>query len=219
MTNGFPKDRKHLMQGADAEQLQKAEEVFDPAKELAKLGITPGSLPTPIELPEKDPLELTNQVLTECDDCDGHGDVVRSVNTGVTAAASLSVGHGSTITAAAPYAAEKAAYEASGSKQGMRFNTGKLRYDLLPPEGLEELVKVYTMGAEKYAPRNWEKGISVTGCFASIMRHSFAWLRGETRDPESGLHHMGHVAWNAIAIVTFYYRKMEDDRPVIQPEA
>jgi hypothetical protein len=195
MSKGFTEDNMHMMQGADAEQIERASEQFDPTSALEKLGIT---------LPE--PLELTDKVLENENDGGGPVRTARIMP--------LPTGKDDDD----PYAADRAAYEAGDTSKGMRFNKGKLRYDLLPPESIEELVKVYTMGAEKYADRNWEKGISVMGCFASIMRHSFAWLRGQTKDPESGLHHMGHVMWNAAAIVTFYYRKMEDDR-VVKDEA
>jgi hypothetical protein len=202
-------DRMYLMAGADAEQLRKIApdpdtrqrdarelEPFDPATELEKMGIT---------LPE--PLELTERVVEE-DDVQGD-DTVR-IQTLTTLEDS-----GLLDEDADPYANNRAEYEASGSKEGMRFNKGKPRYDLLPPEGIDELVAIYTMGAEKYAPRNWEKGLSVMDCFGSLLRHAFAWARGETFDKESGRHHMGHVAWNAVAIATFWRRNMPDDRPVI----
>jgi hypothetical protein len=201
MSKGFTKDNMHMMQGADAEQIERASEQFDPTSALEKLGIT---------LPE--PLELTDKVLE--DENDGGG----PIRTASIAPDSQIFTKENIVSESDPYAADRAAYEAGDTSKGMRFNKGKLRYDLLPPEPIEELVKVYTMGAEKYADRNWEKGLSVMECFASIMRHSFAWLRGQTKDPESGLHHMGHVMWNAAAIVTFYYRKMEDDR-VVKDEA
>jgi hypothetical protein len=97
--------------------------------------------------------------------------------------------------------------------QGLRFNTGKLRYDLLPPDALEELVRVFTMGAEKYAPRNWEKGLSWMDCYASMMRHAQQWVKGEDRDEESGHLHTAHVQWNAMALTTFMLRGTgQDDR-------
>jgi hypothetical protein len=56
------------------------------------------------------------------------------------------------------------------------YDAGKLRYDLLPPDALEELVRVYTVGAEKYAERNWEKGMAWCRAFGSLMRHAWAWM-------------------------------------------
>lgn len=99
---------------------------------------------------------------------------------------------------------------------GLRYNEGKPRYDLLPPEALDALATHYGAGAKKYADRNWERGMAWCKCFASMMRHSWAWMRGEDIDPETGSHHMIAVAWNAIAIFTYYQRRIgEDDRPVI----
>ena len=69
---------------------------------------------------------------------------------------------------------------------------GKLRYDLIPPEALEELARVYTVGAERYGERNWERGITWGRLFAALMRHLWAWWRGEMRDPEDGLPHLAH---------------------------
>lgn len=101
----------------------------------------------------------------------------------------------------------------------LRYDADKPRYDLLPGDGLHELVRVYTAGAAKYAPRNWEKGMSWSRCFGSLMRHAWAWWRGERLDPESGLPHMAHVAWNALALVTYELRQVgADDRPSLQKE-
>lgn len=103
---------------------------------------------------------------------------------------------------------------------GLRYNDGKLRYDLLPPDAIEELVRVYTRGAAKYAPRNWEKGMGWTTCYASLQRHAAAWASGEDFDAETRCHHMAHVAWNALAIVAYTARGIgTDDRPRFTPTA
>jgi len=86
---------------------------------------------------------------------------------------------------------------------GLRYNEGKLRYDLLEPYALEQLVKVFTKGAEKYAPRNWEKGMKWSTVIASLKRHTAAFEKGEDFDEESGISHMAHVAWNAMALVSY----------------
>lgn len=100
--------------------------------------------------------------------------------------------------------------------QGLRFNDGKPRYDLLPPDALDALADHYRKGAEKYDARNWERGMAWCKCFASLMRHGWAWLRGEDYDPETGTHHMIAVAWNAIALFVYHERKIgEDDRHII----
>lgn len=97
----------------------------------------------------------------------------------------------------------------------LRYDHGKLRYDLLPFDGLEELTKVYTKGAEKYADRNWEKGMSWSRCVGSLLRHTFRFCLGERNDPETGLHHMAHAAWNAIALCVYDLRQVGTDDRVL----
>lgn len=97
------------------------------------------------------------------------------------------------------------------NNEGLRYNTGKPRFDLLPPDALEDLAQLYTMGAAKYAERNWERGMDWGKCFASLMRHAWAWARGEDTDPETGLDHMTHVAWNALALVAYRKRGIGTD--------
>ncbi len=100
----------------------------------------------------------------------------------------------------------------SKEEPGKRYDAGKLRWDLVPPE-FEEVVRVYTVGAQKYADRNWEKGMSWGRCFGSLCRHTWAFWRGEDYDKETGCHHMAMAAWNAIALLTYSLRKVGvDDR-------
>src|SRR3546814_20278471 len=65
---------------------------------------------------------------------------------------------------------------------GLRYNEGKTRYDLIPADALDLLAQVYSEGAKKYAPRNWEQGFKWMDCYASAMRHGQAWARGEDLD-------------------------------------
>lgn len=89
---------------------------------------------------------------------------------------------------------------------------GKVRYDLIPPEALHELARVYTIGANKYGAHNWRKGGLSTGrVFAAMMRHAWAWLRGERTDPEDGQHHLASVAWGAFTLMMLE-RTDDDDR-------
>lgn len=87
---------------------------------------------------------------------------------------------------------------------GLRYNQGKMRYDLLHPKATDGLVKVLTKGSEKYAPRNWEKGMSWTSVIASLKRHLAAIEKGEDFDPESGLLHIDHVQCNAHFLSAYY---------------
>lgn len=88
-----------------------------------------------------------------------------------------------------------------------------LPYDLVPfQEMTESYVRVAEMGAKKYAPWNWTLGLSRVQLMCSMLRHIFAYLRGEECDPESGLCHADHILWNAVALVHNVYHGLEDDR-------
>lgn len=78
-------------------------------------------------------------------------------------------------------------------QEGMKFDTDKPRMDLLDAQALEGLATVLTFGAKKYAAHNWRNGISNSRLVAALLRHTFAILRGEYTDPESGLPHIDHV--------------------------
>jgi len=97
---------------------------------------------------------------------------------------------------------------------GLRYNEGKLRYDLVQPDAHKDMVKVLTIGAAKYADRNWEKGMKWTTVIASLKRHISAIEAGEDYDPESGILHAAHVQCNAHFLNAYYYLYPQgDDRP------
>jgi hypothetical protein len=100
--------------------------------------------------------------------------------------------------------------------EGIKHDDGKLRYDLIPPEGLDSLAEVYTIGARKYTDRNWELGLSWGRVYAAMLRHAVRWLAGESLDPVDGQHHLASVAWCAFALLTYEKRgldKFDDRRP------
>ena len=45
------------------------------------------------------------------------------------------------------------------AKAGVKFDEGKARYDLIPPEGPYAVATILEYGAKKYAARNWEQGM------------------------------------------------------------
>lgn len=100
------------------------------------------------------------------------------------------------------------------SKEGVKFDGEKARWDLLPPSVLK-LIEVYSIGAQKYEPWNWAKGMAWSRVFAAMMRHSWAWWWGERNDPEDGQHHLASVAWCALALMHYENEVMgKDDRPL-----
>lgn len=102
---------------------------------------------------------------------------------------------------------------------GLRFNTGKLPLDQIPPAFLFELAKVFQHGEKKYTKNNWLKGMAWTVCIGCIFRHVLAWVLGERNDQESGCHHLAHAAWNCMALFVYEtYKLGTDDRYFIPLE-
>lgn len=81
----------------------------------------------------------------------------------------------------------------------------KVRMELLPMDALEAVAKIYTFGAEKYGVGTWRQLADGSERYrAALLRHMTAECKGEELDPESGLPHVFHEAWNAIARVAIY---------------
>jgi len=87
--------------------------------------------------------------------------------------------------------------------EGKKFDQGKLRWDLLPVEALEEVVRVFTAGAAKYGDRNWENGIVFSRNLAASRRHEAAFLKGELRDQETSTIHLANDIVNKLMILQF----------------
>lgn len=84
---------------------------------------------------------------------------------------------------------------------GAKHDSGKHRYDLLPPVAIDELAKVLSFGAEKYAPNSWQSVPDASNRYrAALLRHTFAIQRGELIDAESGLLHSALAMCNAAFI-------------------
>lgn len=94
---------------------------------------------------------------------------------------------------------------------GLRYDAGKNRLDLIPPEWFWGLGVVMTQGAKKYEDRNWEQGMPWSKCWGPALRHAFKWLLGERYDEETGCHHLLMVAWNVLALFTYDMRKIGMD--------
>jgi len=75
----------------------------------------------------------------------------------------------------------------------------------LSDQSFELIGEVFTMGALKYDPQNWKKGLSWMECLGSLLRHYRKWSIGEINDTESGLNHLGHAIVNAIFLKQLYH--------------
>jgi hypothetical protein len=98
--------------------------------------------------------------------------------------------------------------------EGRKDDGDKAPYHLLAPEMLEATALVLGFGAKKYSARNWEKGMSWSRPFGALMRHMWAWWRGEACDPETGYSHLWHASCCLMFLVAYEARSCgADDRP------
>lgn len=95
----------------------------------------------------------------------------------------------------------------------VKHDTGKVRLELLSVPAMEAIAEVMTFGAKKYAAHNWRKGFEWSRLFGAALRHLFAALRGEDKDPESGLPHLAHAGCCIMFLLEHYLCNLgTDDR-------
>lgn len=85
-------------------------------------------------------------------------------------------------------------------QKGMKFDEGKLRFDLSPRIAEKQLAAVLTFGALKYNDNSWQLVENARErYYAALRRHLDDYRSGEHIDDDSGLHHLSH----ALACVAF----------------
>lgn len=79
-------------------------------------------------------------------------------------------------------------------EKGIKLDNGKLRWDLLPINEVEEIVKVLTFGAKKYGENNWHKVENANNrYYAAALRHIIEYRKGNLLDDETKLSHLSHA--------------------------
>lgn len=97
--------------------------------------------------------------------------------------------------------------ESTGGQKNQKI----VRYDLVPPAPLDELARVYGMGAAKYSDTNYLRGYPWRLSIGALLRHVQAFNAGEDYDPESGLHHLAHAAWHCFGLMMFQWHELGED--------
>lgn len=88
---------------------------------------------------------------------------------------------------------------------GAKLDKGKPRPGLVLGDfarALQHVTNVGTYGAQKYTDRGWRSvsnGVSRYG--DALWRHLLKDAEGEVNDPDTGIPHLAHAAWNALAIL------------------
>ena len=97
---------------------------------------------------------------------------------------------------------------------GVKLDAGKNDLGLVIgsfSSALIDVGKVGTFGANKYTRNGWQSVDNALDRYESaLLRHYFQYKEGEINDPESGLSHLSHLAWNALAILSLHNRLLKD---------
>lgn len=95
----------------------------------------------------------------------------------------------------------------------VKHDQGKPDLSMISQELVNEVAKVRMFGAKKYSRGGWKKGFKVSRSCAAALRHIFAFLSGETHDPESGELHLSHAVCSLEhAIYDMINNPANDDR-------
>jgi hypothetical protein len=97
----------------------------------------------------------------------------------------------------------------------VKLDAGKLRYDLMPFDALDEVAKVLTYGIMKYPKpeENWRVNSTeedIKRYQAAMLRHMSEMMQDRPLDAESGLHHISHIATNSLFIVALLKKYGKD---------
>lgn len=99
--------------------------------------------------------------------------------------------------------------QSTGGQKGSKES----QIGFIDPVAMYELGKVAGMGIRKYEKYNYLKGYDWSLSYNACMRHMQQMWAGEDFDEESGLLHVVHAAWHALALASFTVRDLgTDDR-------
>lgn len=98
---------------------------------------------------------------------------------------------------------------------GAKDDDGKIRPGLVFrgfARALREVARVSTYGANKYTEGGWQSVPNAQVRYEDAkLRHELEAACGDLRDGESGLLHLAHAAWNALAVLELYLREHNEE--------
>jgi hypothetical protein len=101
----------------------------------------------------------------------------------------------------------------SAHEKGSKLDAGKVRLDLVLggfSRALLEVGKVGTIGAAKYTDGGWvEVPDGIRRYSDAMLRHYHAEIIEGAIDPDTGMLHAAHLAWNALARLDLMIRQLE----------
>lgn len=96
---------------------------------------------------------------------------------------------------------------------GIKHDNEKPDMSLLSAVAITKIAEVMTFGKKKYSAHNWRGGFFYSRLLSATLRHVFAYIGGETIDPESGMSHLAHAACCLCMLLEFETTRPDlDDR-------
>lgn len=93
--------------------------------------------------------------------------------------------------------------------EGVKFDTEKMKWNLVVWEFFEAVVRVLMFGAKKYAPENWKHVDGRRERYQNaLIRHVVAYVKGEAVDRETGESHLACAGCN---LMFLFWMDMTDD--------
>ncbi len=102
----------------------------------------------------------------------------------------------------------------SQHEPGAKVDAGKPRVDLVLggfPNALLAVSEVGTFGANKYTDNGWKEVEDGLRRYSDAgLRHYLYDKTGELIDPDSGLLHTAHLAWNVLAVLELQLQELKE---------
>ncbi|RLB94820.1 MAG: hypothetical protein DRH26_00025 [Deltaproteobacteria bacterium] len=97
---------------------------------------------------------------------------------------------------------------------GAKLDDGKLLAGILQqwPRALTAVLEVATFGAKKYSRGGWQHVPNGVERYTDAMIRHLLKEPLETADPDSGLSHEVHAAWNALSRLELMLREQEQEQ-------
>jgi len=96
---------------------------------------------------------------------------------------------------------------------GVKHDQEKPDMSLLSGIAMTKIAEVMSFGKKKYSAHNWRGGFAWGRPLAASLRHIFAYISGEDKDPETGLSHLAHASCCLMFLLEFEETHKElDDR-------
>ena len=94
---------------------------------------------------------------------------------------------------------------------GVKHDAAKPKMHLIDAFWYEDVARVMTYGAQKYAEENWRKLTSRSRVVSALERHLQEIKKGNYIDEETGLPHAAHIACNTMFLHYFERTKTDND--------